>query len=189
MNRYHLACVQPLSSDFVWGQEAALHRLVTCCSRSFALGNLSKDVFEQRTLTRSNAFFPVNMPWLYQIFIAKCLCSSRHDLPENFAQECKKSTSVYVRRLKTSLPQLPKFDVWLWSNIPFTESWISFNVEGTISNPSLFCGFYVFFRVFSFDILYVISKSCNLRENNFNKINVSFMYALDSSCCRSHFYA
>ena len=29
---------------------AALLRLVTCCSCSFALGNLNKDVFEQRTL-------------------------------------------------------------------------------------------------------------------------------------------
>ena len=28
---------------------AALHRLVTCCSRSFALGNLRKDVFEEST--------------------------------------------------------------------------------------------------------------------------------------------
>ena len=67
------------------------------------------------------------------------------------------------------------------------ESWISFNVEGLISNPSSFCGFYVFFRVFSFDILYVISETCNLRENNSTKINRSVMYALDSSCCRSHF--
>ena len=68
------------------------------------------------------------------------------------------------------------------------ESWISFNVEGPISNPSSFCGFYVFFRVFSFDILYVISETCNLRENNLTKINLFIMYALDSSCCRSHFF-
>ena len=54
------------------------------------------------------------------------------------------------------------------------ESWISFNVEGPISNPSSFCGFYVFFRVFSFDILYVISETCNLRENNLTKINLFY---------------
>ena len=90
---------------------AALHRLVTCCSRSFALGNLSKDVFEQRTLTRSDAFFPFNMPWLYQIFIVKCLRSYRHDLPENFgkttAQECKKSTSGWCASLENVFASAP----------------------------------------------------------------------------------
>ena len=58
------------------------------------------------------------------------------------------------------------------------ESWISFNIEGPISNPSSFCGFYVFFQVFSFEILYVISETCDLRENNLTKINLSIMYEL-----------
>ena len=64
---------------------AALHRLVTCCSRSFALANLSKDVFEQRTcIDQKWCLFPSNIPWVYHIFIAKCCYSYRHDLPENF---------------------------------------------------------------------------------------------------------
>ena len=33
------------------------------------------------------------------------------------------------------------------------------------------------------------SETCNLRENNSTKINRSVTYALDSSCCRSHFCA
>ena len=80
---------------------AALHRLVTCCSCSFALGNLSKEVFEQRTLTRSDA--------LNSLLI--CLDSKRHDLPENFgkttAQECQKSTSGWCASLENVFASAP----------------------------------------------------------------------------------
>ena len=103
---------------------AALHRLVTCCSCSFALGNLSKDVFEQRTLTRSDALNSVLICLdsttflLLSVFTLKdtiCPKILAKPLPKN----AKSPLPVDVRRLKTSLRQLPKFDAWLWPNISF----------------------------------------------------------------------
>ena len=91
---------------------AALHRLVTCCSCSFALGNLSKDVFWATHIDQKWCLkFTFNMPWLYHIFIAKCLYSKRHDLPENFgkttAQECQKSTSGWCASLENVFVSAP----------------------------------------------------------------------------------
>ena len=93
---------------------AALHRLVTCCSRLFALGNLSKDVFEQRTLTRSDSFSllicldSIKFLLLSVFTLKDTICPKilAKPLPKN----AKSPLSVDVRRLKTSLRQLPKFD-------------------------------------------------------------------------------
>ena len=80
---------------------AALHRPVTCCSCSFALGNLS---LSNAHIDQKLCLFPFNTPWLFNIFIAKCLYSCRHDLPENFgkttAQECQESTSGWCASLE-----------------------------------------------------------------------------------------
>ena len=43
-------------------------------------GNLSSDALERRTPTGSELFFSFNMPWHYQICIAKCLYSYKDDL-------------------------------------------------------------------------------------------------------------
>ena len=55
-------------------------------------------------VTRKWAFFSFNMPWRYQICIAKCFYFHRDDLTKHLfkitAQECKKSTSGWPASLK-----------------------------------------------------------------------------------------
>ena len=67
---------------------------------------------------RKWAFFSFNIPWRYIICIAECLYCYKGNLPKYMfnitAQECKKSTSVVVRRSKTLLLKLSNcFITWL----------------------------------------------------------------------------
>ena len=56
-----------------------------------------RERFWATRVNRKWAFFCFNIPWRYQISVAKCLYSSRDDLSKHLfkitAEECKKSTS------------------------------------------------------------------------------------------------
>ena len=72
-------------------------------------------------VNRKGAVFSFNMPWRYQICMARCFYAYRDDLTKHLfkitAQECKKSTSVDMRRSKTSLLKLPFIRLvdWIFS--------------------------------------------------------------------------
>ena len=70
-------------------------------------GSLCIYIFKRHTSTGNIGLFPFNMPWLYQMCIAKCHYSSsshRDDLPGNLGikttQKCQKSTSSWCSSLK-----------------------------------------------------------------------------------------
>ena len=75
------------------------------------IGNLSKDVFERRTSTGSEAFFLFICLDAIKICIANFLFSFNDDLPESFnqttAQWCKSPLPVDVRRSETLLLKVP----------------------------------------------------------------------------------
>ena len=71
------------------------------------IGNLSKDVFERRTVNRKRGLFPCNMPKRYQKCTARCSFSYKEDFPKLWGKllptDAKSSLPVDMRRSKTSL--------------------------------------------------------------------------------------
>jgi len=83
------------------------------------LGCLSKGVFEPRSSTESEAFFPFNRPWLYQICLTKCLYSGLwRRFVLNFGQECPRMQEVLFRlkcvAQKSLMLKLGYFNVLKW---------------------------------------------------------------------------